>query len=287
MTDIRYTSQDGLSLYARSYGPDAAPLTVLCMHGLTRNHKDFDPMIAALDLPYRFISVDVRGRGQSDRSPDSSTYTPPTYATDMLGLLDHLSLDRVAMIGTSMGGLMAMLMAHHAPERVRGIVLNDIGPVPSASGLKRIAAYAGNTEPADSWDAAAARTAAAQTSAFPDYREQDWFAFAHRTWREEDDGTLTLDYDPEITRTLNDVKPSLVTRIAMWRIFAKLKGHPLLVVRGETSDILLQADARRMIRRHPDAELVTVPGRGHTPMLDEPVAVTAISKFLNRLEAQG
>ena len=144
MTDIRHTSSDGLNLYARAYGSEHAPMTVLCMHGLTRNHKDFEPMIEALDLPYRFIAVDVRGRGLSDRAPDSSTYTPATYAADMLGLMEHLGLTRVALIGTSMGGLMSMLMVNHAPERFRGIVLNDIGPVPGADGLKRIAAYAGN-----------------------------------------------------------------------------------------------------------------------------------------------
>lgn len=286
MTDIHHKSDDGLSLYARAYGPDTAPLTVLCMHGLTRNHKDFEPMIAALGSQYRFIAVDVRGRGQSDRSGDASTYTPVRYAGDMIGLLNHLNLGKVALIGTSMGGLMAMLMAKAVPERIRGIVLNDIGPVVEPTGLARIAAYASTPEPVGDWTTAAAKTAASQSIAFPDYEDRDWLAFARRTWRETANGQLELDYDPQITQSLGESKPGLLVRLAMWRLFNSLKPFPLLITRGETSDVLSPKTAKRMIRRHPDAKLVTIPGRGHAPMLDEPVAVSAISDFLNKIEAQ-
>ncbi|MGB3627839.1 MAG: alpha/beta hydrolase [Henriciella sp.] len=284
MTDIQYRSADGLELYARAYGPEDAPLSVLCMHGLTRNHKDFEPMIAALGGRYRFIAVDVRGRGHSAYSTDSAQYTPAVYAGDMVQLLDHLKLEKAALIGTSMGGLMSMVMAKIAPERISGIVLNDVGPTVEAAGLKRIAGYAGKGAPMASWEAAAEATANSQRLAFPDYGKDHWLAFAKRTCRVSDTGEICLDYDPAITATLGEVKPSLMTRIAMWRLFNSLKAFPLLIIRGETSDVFSQKTADLMMKRHPDAKFVGIAGRGHAPMLDEPAAVTAISDFLKRLE---
>ncbi len=281
--DITYTAPDGLRLYAQDRGPEDAPLTVLCIHGLTRNHKDFGPMIDALDAPYRFLSVDVRGRGRSQRASDPATYTPATYAEDMRALIDHLGLSRVALIGTSMGGLIAMVMMRKHAARIAGVVLNDVGPVLEPAGLNRIANYVGQVAPLDSWGAAQAAVAAAQTSVYPHYGPEDWAAFAERTYRETDDGRVILDYDPDITRTVGDVKPTWRTRFLMWRLFAAMKSRPLLILRGETSDILSDKVARRMARRHPDATYVTVPGVGHAPMLDEPAARQALRTFLGRL----
>lgn len=284
MTDIHYESADGLELYARSYGPETAPLDVLCMHGLTRNHQDFEPMVAKLDERYRYITVDVRGRGQSDRAHDPATYSPQIYAQDMLALLDRIGLSRVALIGTSMGGLMAMLIARMAPERVRGMVLNDIGPVVNPAGLRRIASYSEDPQPVAGWDKAAAKVKAAQADAFPDFGDADWMAFARRTWRETEDGMVKPDYDPAITRSLGEAKVGFLAKFAMWRMFGALKSHPMLVIRGEMSDILAPGTARRMVRRHPDATLVTVPQRGHAPLLDEAPAIDAIASFLHRME---
>lgn len=286
MTDIEYRSEDGLALYAKSYGPPHADLSVLCMHGLTRNHKDFEPMIAALGARHRFIAVDVRGRGRSERASDPATYTPLTYARDMACLLDRLGIARVALIGTSMGGLMSMIMARTLPKRIRGIVLNDVGPVLDQAGLDRIAGYAGEVAPLASWDEAAAAVARVQGDIFPGLGPEDWAAFARRTYRECPDGRVILDYDPAITRTVGDVRPSWRTRFAMWRLYGATRRFPLLVIRGETSDILAPATAARMVRRHPGAELVTVPGVGHAPLLDEPEAVAAIARFLDRLETR-
>lgn len=281
--DIHYTSQDGLNLYARERGPEDAPLTVLCMHGLTRNHKDFDPMIDALDAPWRFISVDVRGRGLSDRDPDPGNYTPMVYARDMRALLDQLGLQRVALIGTSMGGLMAMVMMKMMPKRIAGTVLNDVGPQLENAGLTRIASYVDAVEPVEGWPAAAAAVERAQSAVFSDYGPEDWLAFAQRTYRELEDGRVILDYDPAITRTVGDVRPGWRTRFAMWRLFSSMKKKPLLILRGETSDILSEKTANRMARRHKNAMIVTVPRVGHAPMLDEPAAVDAIRGFLDQL----
>ena len=282
-TPIHYSSQDGLDLFAAEYGPKDAPLTVLCMHGLTRNHKDFEPMIAGLGTSYRFISVDVRGRGQSDRSADSADYTPAVYARDMMDLLDTLGVNRTVLIGTSMGDLMAMIMAKMQKDRIAGIVLNDVGPELNQTGLDRIASYVSDVEPLPGWDEAAKAVASAQSSVFPHYTKDDWMAFARRTYRTNDKGGVILDYDPAITRGVADAKPSRVATFAAWRLFGAMKRIPLLIVRGETSDILSQHVVDRMLRRHKDASAVTVPAVGHAPMLDETVALGAIRTFLDRL----
>lgn len=282
--DIGWTSADGLSLYAKAYGPAAAKLTVLCLHGLTRNHKDFEPMIAALPGHYRFIAVDVRGRGRSAFDPEPNNYNPVIYAKDMGLLLDKLGIARVSLIGTSMGGLISLLMTRRMPKRIAGVVLNDVGPVVEKEGIARIAGYAGKVRPVTGWESAAEAVKTIQGAAFPDLPEERWMDFARRTYRELPTGEVVLDYDPNIARSLGKVKPGALTNFALWRMFGGLKKTPLLVVRGETSDILSEKTALEMVRRHPDAKLATVPRVGHAPILDEPGAVSAITDFLARLE---
>ena len=285
-TDIQWTSADGLSLYAKSYGPEDARLTVLCLHGLTRNHQDFAPMIAALPAHYRFIAVDVRGRGKSAHDPQPDNYDPRIYAKDMGGLLDKLGLSRVALIGTSMGGLISILMIRTMKERVAGIVLNDVGPVVEKDGIARIASYAGKVRPVTGWESAADAVKTIQGAAFPDMPEERWMDFARRTYKELPGGEVVLDYDPNIARSLGKVKPGPLTNFFLWRVFSATKKAPLLVVRGEMSDILSARTAELMVKRHPDARLATVPRVGHAPILDEPQAVSAITDFLARLEAK-
>ncbi|MFN3912037.1 alpha/beta fold hydrolase [Hyphomonas sp.] len=284
--DIQWSSGDGLSLYARAYGPETAALTVVCLHGLTRNHQDFEPMIAALPARYRFIAVDVRGRGRSAHDPDPGNYTPRVYANDMRLLLDRLGLSRVALIGTSMGGLISLLMMRQMPKRIAGVVLNDVGPVVEKAGIARIAGYAGQVRPVTGWDSAAEAVKTIQGAAFPDMPDARWMDFARRTYRELPDGQVVLDYDPNIARSLGKAKPGLLTNFALWRLFAGLKKAPLLVVRGAMSDILSEKTALEMVRRHPDAKLATVARVGHAPILDEPEAVAALSEFLTRLETK-
>ncbi|NQY97540.1 MAG: alpha/beta hydrolase [Henriciella sp.] len=285
MADIFYDSTDGLKLYARDYGSTDAPLTVLCMHGLTRNHKDFEPMIARLGDQYRYISVDVRGRGRSDRVSDSSLYNPMQYAHDMVALLDHLALDQVVLIGTSMGGLMSMLLMEMIPDRVLGVLLNDIGPVPNQAGLIRISEYATKTPIYADWQAAADAIAKTQSVAYQDYTFSDWEAFARRTCRRQDDGTIVPDFDPGIMDAFSIESPSRIIKFNMWRLFGKLKRCPLLILRGESSDILTHKMAERMRRRHCGSRLVSIPRRGHAPMLDEPEAIAAIGRFLDQISS--
>ncbi len=285
--DIRYTSNDGLSLYAKSYGADDAPLTALCMHGLTRNHKDFEPMIEALlsaGLNVRFIAVDVRGRCQSDNDTNLENYTPATYAGDMVTLLNHLDIDKVVLIGTSMGGLMSMVMMSMIPDRILGVAMNDIGPELDQRGLDRISGYVGGNTTQPDWDTAGKAVASVQQVAFPDYSHEDWVAFAKRTYRENSDGSLELDYDPAIGRTVSDVKPTPETNALMWQLFNGMKPAPLLLFRGELTDLLAADIAEKMIETHGNAKLVTVPRVGHAPLLDEAEVVSALTSFLKSLE---
>lgn len=285
-TDIQWTSADGLSLYAKSYGPEDAKLAVLCLHGLTRNHQDFEPMIAALPGRHRFIAVDVRGRGRSAHDPNPDNYDPRVYAKDMGALLDKLGLSRVALIGTSMGGLISILMIRTMKDRIAGIVLNDVGPIVEKEGIARIASYAGKVRPVTGWESAAEAVKTIQGAAFPDMPGERWMDFARRTYRELPGGEVVLDYDPNIARSLGKVKPGGLTNFFLWRVFGATRKAPLLVVRGELSDILSARTAELMVKRHPDARLATVPRVGHAPILDEPQAVSAITDFLARLEAK-
>lgn len=277
--DIFYQSIDGLRLYAADYGPKDAALTVLCMHGLTRNHKDFEPLIRQLDLPCRFIAVDVRGRGLSDRDPNRA-YSPDVYVGDMITLLDELGVNKVTLIGTSMGGLMAMIMSQAMKDRIQGIVLNDVGPAVNPAGVKRIASYTSGIRSFPNWQAAADAIQSSQHTAFPNLTDPDWMDFAHQTCRETDAGQVMFDYDPAITENMDVSGPVWKINFMMWRLFGRMKHIPLLTVRGEHSDILTSKTANLMCRRHKKCRLVTVPNRGHAPMLSEPEAVSAISDFL-------
>jgi len=284
--EIAWTSADGLSLFAKAYGPDDAPLTVLCIHGLTRNHKDFEPMIAALPGHLRYVAVDVRGRGRSAFDPEPGHYNPRVYAKDMGLLLDKLGIGRAALIGTSMGGLISLMMMRKMPKRIAGVVLNDVGPVVEKAGIARIAGYAGKVRPVTGWDSAAEAVKTIQGAAFPDMPEERWMDFARRTYRELPTGEVVLDYDPNIAKSLGKVKPGRLTNFALWRLFGGLKKAPLLIVRGEMSDILSEKTALEMVRRHPGARLATVPRVGHAPILDEPQAISAITDFLSSLETK-
>lgn len=282
--DIWYDSADGLRLHARRYGRRDAPLTVLCLHGLTRNHRDFEPLIAHLEADHDIIAVDQRGRGGSAWDPNPENYSPVTYVADMTRLMDRLGLRKVAIIGTSMGGLMAMIMMKTMPRRILGVVMNDVGPTLDKAGIARIAGYVGKSPVAANWQEAADMTATVQGSAFPAYTADQWMGFARRTWVEKAPGQIVLDHDPAIATSLGKIKVTWKSRFLAWRLFDAMKAVPLLIVRGERSDLFSAATAARMIRRHGRASEVVVPGVGHAPILDEPMVVPAIREFLAKLD---
>lgn len=283
--DVYYQSSDGLRLYARDYPcldetVDSVPV-VLCMHGLTRNSADFAGLANHLCQNYRVVSVDNRGRGRSDYDSNTSNYTPVTYVQDMFTLLGVLEIDQVILCGTSMGGLMSLIMTAMQPERVRGIVINDIGPEIDPAGLERIKGYVGNSRPVKSWDEAIAQAREINEIAFPDFSDQEWEEFTRGLYR-EDDGVPVLAYDPAISQPMNADDSSAVPP-DLWPLFDTITAIPMLVIRGESSDILAPGCVAAMREKKPDLAFAEIPRRGHAPTLNEPASRLAIDRFLTAL----
>jgi pimeloyl-ACP methyl ester carboxylesterase len=283
-TDIWISSADGnLRLHAEVQGPKNAPLTVLCLHGLTRNVADFGFIADHLSARYRVIAASQRGRGKSEWDPQTARYRPTTYVADMFGLLDHLAIERVAVIGTSMGGIMAMLMGAMQPARLEGMVLNDIGPEVPAAGLARLRRSLNDRTPANTWAEASLQARRLNEPAFPEYGAADWEAFARRTYMQDPAGRPVPAFDPAILEGLNATDPTAVPP-DLWAPWRQLQAIPILAIRGALSDILSAETLVSMGARHPNLTALTLAHRGHAPMLDEPAAVAAIDEFLRRLE---
>lgn len=282
----RWKSADGLDLSARDYAAVAgqAKLPVIAIHGLTRNAADFEAIAPQIALAgRRVLAIDVRGRGRSDRAIDPMTYQPATYAQDVLALMSALGIERAVFIGTSMGGLITMAIAAIRSKVVAGAVLNDIGPEVSSVGLTRIAGYAGKQVDIQSWADAAAHARHLNEIAFPHYTDDDWDAFARRTFRIGTEGVPVPDYDPDIAVPIKAAgAKALVPNL--WPMFGRLtRGRQVLLVRGETSDLLSPEIVARMRKRAPKMDYVEVPGVGHAPMLDEPAVKEALFPFLGEL----
>ncbi len=281
--DLWFESNDGLKLFARDYsGPGGVvqpPL--LCMHGLTRNSADFAGLAAHLAPQRRLLCVDQRGRGRSDYDPVVANYTPATYVQDMFNLLDQQRIERVILVGTSMGGLMAFMMGVMQPQRIAAMVINDIGPEVDPAGLARIKAYVGKSAPVSTWEQAVEQQRAINGLAFPDFSDAQWLAFTQGLYRDED-GVPVLAYDPAIAQPIADEQANAVPP-DLWPMFERLDTIPMLVLRGESSDILSRACVERMQHSHPGLVHVEIPRRGHAPMLDEPEALAAIDTFLGEV----
>lgn len=273
-TDCWYHSSDGLRLYARDYHcrnlENLNPETVLCMHGLTRNSADFASLANHLCERYRVIAVDQRGRGRSDYDPVAANYTPMTYVQDMFTLLDQLKITEVILVGTSMGGLMSMLMAAIQPQRISKMIINDIGPEVDPRGLERIESYVGKSGPVNSWDEAVAQCRSVNSMAFPDFSDEQWLDFTQGVYREED-GVPVLAYDPAIAQAMQD-KESGAVPPNLWSVFEKSVAIPMLVVRGADSDILSRECVEGMRGRHSGLVVAEIPHRGHAPTLTEPAS---------------
>jgi pimeloyl-ACP methyl ester carboxylesterase len=283
-TDIDFRSADGrLRLHAEVRGPQGAPLTVLCLHGLTRNAADFEFLARHLSARYRVVTADQRGRGKSQWDPDPAHYRPGTYVEDMFALLDRLAIDRVVLIGTSMGGHMAMIIGASQPARLRGMVLNDIGPEVLNSGLQRLRSALSNRAPAANWAEAAAQAKRINQIAFPDYLDADWEAFARRTYVEDASARPVAAFDPAVLQGLNETDLTAVLP-DLWSHWKRLDSIPILAIRGALSDIISPEILDAMAARHPNLTPITIANRGHAPMLDEPAAVAAIDAFLKSLE---
>lgn len=278
---------DGLKLYARDYAPllpqTGAP--VICLHGLTRNARDFEtvaPRIAALGR--RVIVPDMRGRGRSSYDPDPAHYVPTVYAQDVLTLLDKLEISEAVFVGTSMGGIVTMVVAALAPNRIAAAVLNDIGPRLNTEGLSRIGAYVGRTPPADTWEQAIAMVRSIADRVYPTRADDDafWDAFTRRLFVPREDGKFVVDYDANIALAFTD--PETASPVDLSPLFQALAPKPVLSVRGALSDLFTADGVAHMKSLKGDLETVEVADVGHTPIMDEPAAWDAVLDFLARVK---
>lgn len=282
--DVWARSSDGLKLHARSYGDRGSP-TIVCLPGLARHAADFHDFASALTdldetVPRHVLAVDYRGRGASDHDSDPSRYTVPVETADLLTLLDTLDIREAVFVGTSRGGIVAMAAAAAKPGLVRAAILNDIGTVIERRGLLRIKGYVGKLGQPRDLNEAAGTLEGLFGGQFPNLRDRDWLAWAAATW-EIKAGRLVLAYDPALAATLEPIGP--YTEIPdLWALFEALKPVPVLLIRGERSDLLSAETAEAMRQAHPGLDLITIPDQGHTPLLQGPELLDLLRSFIDR-----
>lgn len=283
-TDRFWYSAEGLRLHYRNYeGPRDKP-PILCLPGLTRNARDFEPVAERYAGEWRVLCVELRGRGMSDQDPDPSRYQPHYYVADILKLLDQEGIADAVFFGTSLGGICTMLLASTDADRIAGAMLNDIGPEIYQTGIDRIGGYVGKEVRFDSWDEAITVLAERNREVFPRWRPAEWERFTRRIMHEAPDG-IRFEYDMRIADNFRAATEG--PQGANWDLYQCLAGRPVLVLRGELSDLLEQDVAERMVKAlDSDAELVVVPSVGHTPNLEEPEAQAGMDRLLERVMAR-
>lgn len=283
---IHFQSDDGLRLFARDYSSSLSALTpLLCLPGLTRNSKDFETVAPWLAQTRRVIAPDFRGRGLSQYASDPASYRPDIELVDTIALLDFLEIDRVAVIGTSRGGIVGMLMAAFFHDRLAGLFLNDVGPELDSAGLLRIRSYLGVQSEFTSWEMAVANLKS-NNSGFESLTADEWQAFAHRVFKPVN-GVPRIDYDPALLQTFPGVEDITEGRVAnLWEFFGKIGDLPASVVRGEHSDLLSAATVAAMKQRNAGLDAATIAKRGHAPFLDEAPVKDALVRWLARVDAK-
>ena len=283
---VHFQTGDGLELFARDYSPLHSTLTpLLCLPGLTRNSKDFETIAPWLAQARRVIAPDFRGRGLSQYASDPASYRPDIELVDVISLLSFLKVDRVAIVGTSRGGIVGMLMAAFFRDRLAGLFLNDVGPELDSSGLLRIRSYLGVQIEFASWEMAVANMKSTNIG-FDSLGSDEWQAFARRVFKTEN-GLPRIDYDPALLLTFPDVEDITAGRVAnLWELFGKIENLPVSVVRGEHSDLLSAATVAAMKQKNAALDATAIPQRGHAPFLDEALAKDALVRWLARVDAK-
>ena len=278
------TAADGTALYARDYAANrSGPVPIVCLPGLTRNAKDFETIAPWLAESRRVLAVDFRGRGRSGRA-DPATYRPDQEVADTLHVLDTLGIGRFAIIGTSRGGIAAMVMATRALPRMAGVLFNDIGPKIDKAGLLRIRTYLGTDPQFANWPDAVAALKASNPG-FDTLSEAEWLAFARRVYREVN-GVPRADYDPALAQNFPSVADIEAGKVPeLWALLDMMADVPSLVLRGEHSDLLSEDIVTAMQQHHRRLASITVKDRGHVPFLDEPESIAAIGAWLRTVDA--
>lgn len=272
----KFTTSDGLSLL---YTDEGTGLPILCLAGLTRTGADFDYVMPHLS-GHRVIRLDYRGRGGSDFDPDWQNYNLNVECRDVVELLNHLELDKVAVLGTSRGGLNAMVLAAVAKDRLLGVALNDVGPVLDPKGLELIMGYIGRN-PSAKTHAEAAATMAALFVDFSNVPDSRWLEEAQKHYTQTENG-LKITYDPALRKAVEAAAQA--DPVDLWPLFDALADLPIAAIRGANSNLLNVETLNEMQRRRPDMISATVPDRGHVPFLDEPEAIDALNDWLGMLK---
>ncbi len=277
MSEHFIKARDGTQIFADDRRPQTSGLTpILCLPGLTRNSKDFAPVFDVYAQQRRVIAIDLRGRGRSGYA-DPKTYAVAHELDDVIVVLDALAIERAALIGTSRGGLIGQVMASTHPNRLAGLLLNDIGPEINPVGLKRILNYVSAPSNFKNWDEA---VLAIKSPGFSNVSDQHWLTIAKRVFREQNNHPYT-DYDPLLTKfalTIADIEAGKLQ--SLWGITPALANMPVAVLRGENSDLLSSETVVKMQDILPELMATTVPNRAHVPFLDEPESLLAIQQWL-------
>ena len=270
-----FTTSDGLSLH---YTDEGEGLPLLCLAGLTRTGRDFD-FVAPHLKDVRLIRLDYRGRGQSDWAEDWATYSIPVEGRDAVELLDHLGIEKAAVLGTSRGGIIAMVLAAVIKDRLLGVAMNDIGPEIEFGGLEIIKDYVGRNPAVKTLeDAAAKRPAFAK--GFANVPASRWQEETERLYTETPEG-LVINYDPKLRDAVLASAEALAPDL--WPYFDALEGLPVACIRGANSDLLSQETLDEMLRRRPDMIATNVPDRAHIPFLDEPESLDVLNRWLEQM----
>ena len=274
----KFRTRDGLNLYYRDYAGPAGKTPVLCLSGTGGNSKVYDDVAPHIAKTRRVLTMDWRGHGRSDRDPDWQHYNYLVDRDDVIEFLGFLALPKIITVGTSLGGIVTMHIAGHRPDVLAGAVMNDVGPVIGKVGRQRLHDNMGMPMTFDSFEAAAKALEDRAEKGF-DFTPAEWLLRANRIYFEDADGKVKANMDPMYGRVFRERKrpPD------WWNFYEGMLRIPVLAVRGAVSDILDAETVAEMKRRKPDLETIDVPGRGHCPMLTEPVARQAIDRFLAKI----
>jgi pimeloyl-ACP methyl ester carboxylesterase len=283
------TAQDGLTLHVRRYGSrHASAHSVVCLPGLARTAADFHLLATALANdsanPQLVLALDYRGHGQSQYDRNPNNYTIQVALSDLSTVLAAFQITSTIFVGTSFGGVLAMMLAVMPPVAIAGVVLNDIGPVMEPRGLIRIKSYVGKLPIARNFEEGAEILRWLFKAQFTNLGPQDWVALAQRTWR-EGHSTLVPSHDAKLARALRGF--SLERLPTLWDQFDALARIPLMVIRGANSDVLARPTLNEMLERRGQLEVVVVPDQGHAPHLAEPKVIRRVVTFIAACDAPG
>ncbi len=280
------SAQDGLALFARDYGPHlSSGIPLVCLPGLTRNSADFHEMAVHFSRDVkparRVLALDYRGRGRSGYDTDWQKYDVRVEAGDVLAVLTAAGIEQAIFVGTSRGGIIAMVLGVMRPGAIKGVVLNDIGPVINGQGLARIRQYVGKLPQPTDYAQAVDILKQYSSERFPAFSLQDWERMARRTWKQTAAG-LMPDYDLLLMKGLAalDLEQPLPD---FWAPFTGLAPFPMLSIRGANSDLFSAETQAEMSRRHPDCTVLVVEGQGHAPSLSDIPSLAAITRFVEKI----